>query len=316
MRQRLKLSKKSQFNLKNSQGFSLLEVLIAIVILSFLMLSIFQIIDNSSATNYRIQTEDRALLQFDSALNIMQTDIEYMFTPLFFETTKKLDEAAYKKAFATAPTTEQDSYSQDPYQESTNNTLSKLYLEYSASNLPIPKFFNESKTSIAFLTSAGRRLVKNTKQSNFYWVVYELRDNPEPINENAPYILTRATLREDIYGQNIDLTDLKPYPILDNIKSLEFKFWHRDSKKFVDSSRLLEQDEHTPRLIRVELEVEGPNGDILETKRTFRPLFPVLDTKEMLKKKYTKDKSTGPTGGISGGTSPEGSSSEEDGEFE
>lgn len=284
----------------NQKGFSLLEVLIAIVILSFLMLSIFQIIDNSSASNYRIQNEDRALVQFESAMNIIQTDIEYMYTPLFFETNQKADEAAYKKAFLAEQGSTPSSYQvDDSYNEPVQ--LGDNFVEYSASNIPIPKFINENKTSIAFMTSAGRRLVKDTKQSNLYWVIYELRDNPEPINKEAPYILTRATVREDIYNPNLDLKEAKPHPILDNVKSLEFSFYNTESKKFVESTRLLDNDLNTPRLIKIKVEIEGPEGDTLFANRVFRPLFPVVDTIDMLKKKYVKSASKTPTGGIRGG---------------
>ncbi len=293
----MRLSKREQF-LKNQAGFSLIEVLIAIVILSFLMLSIYQIIDNSSASNYRIKNEDRALIQFESAMNIIQTDIEYMYTPLFYETDKKTDEAAYKKAFLTPQATGASAYRVDESYGATTD-LGDYYVDYSASNIPIPKFINENKTSIAFLTSAGRRLVKNTKQSNLYWVIYELRDNPEPINQEAPYILTRATVRQDIYNPNLDLKEAKAHPILDNVKTLEFNFFNTESKKFVESTRLLDNDLNTPRLIKIKVETEGPEGDTLFANRIFRPLFPLLDTKEVLKKKYVKDKSSTPTGGLS-----------------
>lgn len=304
---RLKLKRSSKFHffriINEQKGFSLLEVLIAIVILSFLMLSIYQIIDNSSASNYRIQNEDRALLQFESALNIIQTDFEYMYSPLFFETDRKTDLAAYKKVFKTsAPGSSSSRNNDDVYNDGNQGTLSDIYLGYSASNLPIPRFINENKTSIAFLTSAGRRLVKDTKQSNLFWVVYELRDNPEPDNQEAPYVLTRATLRENIYDPNVDLKSLKPYAILDNVKSLEFKFWNRERRAFVDASRLLNEDENLPRMIRIDIQTESPTGDIIESKRTFRPLFPIVDTKELLKRKYTKTAANGGvTGGLSGG---------------
>ena len=291
--------------LRSEQGFSLIEVLIAIVILSFLMLSIYQIIDNSSESNFRIKNEDRALIQFESAMNIIQTDIEYMYTPLFYETDKKADEAAYKKAFLSPQGAGTSDYRVDESYGETNQ-LGEYYIGYSASNIPIPKFINENKTSIAFLTSAGRRLVKDTKQSNLYWVIYELRDNPEPINKEAPYILTRATVRQDLYNPNLDLKDAKAHPILDNVKTLEFNFFNTESKKFVESTRLLDNDLNTPRLIKVEVETEGPKGDSLFANRVFRPLFPLLDTKEILKKKYVKDKSQTPTGSLSGGTPDKG----------
>ena len=69
-------------------------------------------------------------------------------------------------------------------------------------------------------------------------------------------------------------------------------------------------------MIRIDIQTESPTGDIIESKRTFRPLFPLVDTKELLKRKYTKTAANGGvTGGLSGGGQGTGGFSQgEDGE--
>ncbi len=288
------------FDLNNERGFSLLEVLIAIAILSILMVSIYQIIDNSTDANIRIQREDRDLMQFESAMSLLQSDIEFMSSPLYYESTEEDDEKAKKTAYKLAKVpTEEDQGS--VYDE---KTLSDLYNGYSESKRVIPLVISETKSDIAFLTSSGRRLIRDSMQSNMLWVRYRLVNDPEPINSETPYMLTRTTIREDLYNLNLDFEGQKEYVILKNLSKLEFHYWDRETKKYVDNLKLINNnDKFTPRLIKVVMVYAADSGEKYEGERTFRPLYPVVDTKKLLEAKYTPTKTSGPSGGLSGGSS-------------
>ena len=69
--------------LMSEKGFTLIEVLITIVILSFLMISVFSIIDNSTITKENITIEDRELIQIESALTRFELDFTQLYSPLF-----------------------------------------------------------------------------------------------------------------------------------------------------------------------------------------------------------------------------------------
>jgi len=91
------------FKVDNQAGFTLLEVLIAITILSLLMVSIYSVIENSTTTKDRIITEDRDKMQLEMAFARIETDLEYIYSPLYYESTQKEDTALYTKAFKKAP---------------------------------------------------------------------------------------------------------------------------------------------------------------------------------------------------------------------
>lgn len=295
------LSKSNNLNPTNNHaGFSLLEVLIAIAILSILMVSIYQIIDNSADSNIKIQREDRDLMQLESALSLLESDIEFISSPLYYESTQEADEKAMKKAYKTQLKGSEDQYEEENYYE---KTTSELYSGYSENKRLIPLVISDTKSDIAFLTSSGRRLIKDSDQSNLLWVRYRIVDNPDnENNKEAPYMLTRTTIRDDLYNINLDFEGQKEYVILKDIAKLEFHYWDMKAKKFVDSLKLLNEGKQTPRLIKLVLSYKTEAGESYEGERTFRPLYPIIDTDKLLEKKYTPSKSSGPTGGQKGGS--------------
>ena len=72
------------FKLKNQIGFTLLEVLIAITVLSFIILGIATITDDSQQTAESVIQEDLDLLQVETAFSRLEWDISHAYSPLYF----------------------------------------------------------------------------------------------------------------------------------------------------------------------------------------------------------------------------------------
>lgn len=294
---------------KNESGFTLLEVLIAITILSMLMVSIYTIIDNSTNTKDRIITDDRELMQFETGLSRLENDIEFMHSPLYFEASAADDEILRKKSAASSSTTgtdqQQESSPQDNFSDTQKKDMFASHENYeglSESNRPIPKIINEEKGSLIFLSSAGRRLIKNSKQSNFIWVRYSVVSNENAKIKDAPFALTRTVIAQDLYRSQIDWDEAKEYVVIENLSSFEFNFWDPKREKYVDSLRELTEDKKTPRLIKVKLAYKTEAGDENEVVRTYRPIWPKIDIKKTLEEKYkNSSSSSGPTGGLTNG---------------
>jgi prepilin-type N-terminal cleavage/methylation domain-containing protein len=296
---------------KNDTGFTLLEVLIAITILSMLMVSIYSIIDNSTNTKDRIMTDDRGLMQFETGLARLENDIEFMHSPLYFEATSIDDETLRKKS---ATTTGSSGTAQTEQQASANDDFLDLgkkspYASHenfdglSESYKPIPKIVNEEKGSLVFLSSAGRRLIKDSKQSNLMWVRYSVVSNENAEIKDAPYALTRTVITQDLFKSQIDWDKAKEYVVLENLSTFEFNFWDPKREKYVESLREMTEDKKTPRLIKIKLTYKTKAGDENEVIRTYRPIWPKVDTKKALEEKYKNNSSSsGPTGGLNSGS--------------
>jgi prepilin-type N-terminal cleavage/methylation domain-containing protein len=142
------------FNLKshsNASGFTLIEVLISITILSFISLYTFKMVDNSTDTRDRVVKEDQILLQTLTAVSRIDIDFSQIYNPLF----------AYSKANpAVDPSNVYDDNTSAPRATFDGKTKNGML---------IPNFISEDKSTISFLTLANRRKLADTKESRFAW---------------------------------------------------------------------------------------------------------------------------------------------------
>ena len=68
----------------SEDGFTLIEVLIAVILLSFLMISVYTIVDNSSNTIHSVTQEDRDFIQIETALSRLDKDFNQIYSPLYY----------------------------------------------------------------------------------------------------------------------------------------------------------------------------------------------------------------------------------------
>lgn len=295
-----------KINFSDESGFTLLEVLIAITILSMLMVSIYSIIDNSTNTKDKILKEDREKMQFETGMARLEQDLVFIHSPLYFEASKKEDEVFLKKASGGSPqttTSQEESYNQTYSDEGANPFEGHDHFDgLSESNRPIPKLVNEEKGSLVFMSSGGRRLLRDSKQSNLQWIRYSVVTNQAPQIKEAPYALTRTVIKEDLFKGQLDWDSAKEYIVIENLTAFEFNFWDPKREKYVESLREMTADKTTPRLIKVKLSYMNDNGETYDVVRTYRPLWPVVDTKKALEEKYKQTSQGGPSGSLKGGT--------------
>lgn len=319
----LSCSQKKLPLLKNNKGFTLLEVLIAVTILSLLMVSIYSIIDNSTETKDRVMTEDRDKMSFEMAMNRLENDIENIYSPLYFEATKREDEALYNKAFAGSKASqandEDDEDNLSVYDEKKNRYDSlEQYAGISEYGHPIPRIINDDQKTLIFFSSSGRRLLKNSKVSRFQWIKYSIenapsKENDEEVNKDAPLALYRSVINENIYAQTLEWDKVKKQLILEDIKEFKFMFYDEKKEKFVDTLNELTVNKTTPKLIKILISYQSLSRENYEGERVFRPLWPTTDTRKAIEEKY-QFKNQGPSGGMTGGAADENETIDENDE--
>ena len=265
--------------IRSNSGFTLIEVLIAITILSLLMATMYTIVNDSTESKDQIISEDRDALQLVTALDRMEQDFAQFYSPLYYS-------AKYVKK-----TTGQGQRFGDPGQNEEEQVPDPLASYVPSERFPaisnsadiIPKLDNESKTEIAFLTTSNRRILEDSKQSRYAWVRYSLRSSTREdagLKEGADYELTRAIETENIYNKDFNWDSVKEYPILRDIKSFQFQFWNASTEKFVDRLELVAKDKETPRLIKILMVWINSDNNEVTIERTFRPLSPYFDTEK------------------------------------
>lgn len=257
------------FNIhKDNSGFTLIEVLIAIILLAFISLYTFKMIDNSTDTKDRVVKEDQILLQSLTAVGRLDSDISQMYSPLFSDGKGN-------------PATDLNALYQD-------NASSKGSFDgKTKGGQIIPQFQSDDKSTLIFMTAANRRKIAEVKESRYTWVKYSLRRSEKPQEENnekdlnskGEYELIRQTISTNIYNGNLNWSDVKAQILLTRIKSLEFSFWDERSKKFVTSLLDLNENKNAVRSIKMDLIWIDENNHEQNISKTYRILSPYFNSK-------------------------------------
>lgn len=259
-------------------GFTLIEVLIAVTLLSFVMLGIITVSENSLQTKERVTSEDNKLLQIETALDRLEWDISHMYSPLYF-------------SILMAPN------SQDPTSiEAYNNFMNKYqenerFNKVSYESLPIPRNKIDD-TAFSFFTLANRRKFSNQKQSSFAWVQYDLSaaENDDQKSIQGTSYLVRQFLADDVFSPSpIPWDKVKKQVLLKNVDSLKFNFWDNKTKKWQESLTTIRNGENIIYGIKIILKIKENEEEIKTIERVYRPLFPYFKSENYYQLVNIKD---------------------------
>lgn len=241
---------------KQHSGFTLIEVLISITLLSFIMVGVITLINNSTNIKDKTILEDRDRSQVYTALNRIATDIEQIYSPLYFDKQYQNDN---KSKYIIKKVSREN------------------FPKKSEHSLLVPKLDSPNPNTITFMTSSNRRRIQNSKQSNYAWVQYTMRsstiENEDEKRKDGNNELIRYYKNSDIYKDEIDWDSIKPQLLLRHVKSLKLEFWDKKNEKYVSSLEDLE-DKDVIRTLKLTLVWI----DSLQFENTFtkviRPLYP------------------------------------------
>lgn len=232
----------------NKKGFSLIEVLISLVILSLLMISLYALVDTSQKRKDRITLEDREILQAQLAFNRIDADFSQIYSPLYFS---KLPSRQRRLRYPPP--------SSDQFPSATEE------------GDPIPTIENPDQNTLIFMSSANRRKIQDIKQSRLLWVRYTLRKSE---SEDSPlFDLIRISTANDPFAQRLDWEPLRKQVLLDGVESLDFQFWNQKRKEWEENLRNLPKGQALAAL-KVILRWKDDSGKEYKNTRVFRPLWP------------------------------------------
>lgn len=265
-------------------GFTLIEVLIAITILTFIALSTYVMVDKNVTTKETVLSEDDEFLQILTAMNRIDGDFSQFYSPLFFSgknTTKTTQSNVY----------EDDSSFKNEYFDGLTEGFDR-----------IPKFISEDKSTLIFFTSANRRKFANTNESRYMWVKYKLISMPaDPDfpdkNVSGRYNLIRQVIADDIFNSALDWDKAKEQVLLENVKELSFSFWEMRNKKFTTTPADLGDLRNNPRLLKVEITWYDSSNNEKKFEKVSRVLTPYFDLNldKNQKKQYQSKNGQGKT---------------------
>lgn len=271
--------------IKTERGFTLIEVLIAIALLSVLSLGIINFSEFVITSSDSTIEEDKDFLQIETALSRLEWDFSQIYTPLAFDILMNPSQMTPGEG---------EIYNQliDIYQR--NQRFSQI----SYNGLPVPIFENPEKDEFIFLTTSNRRKVANSKQSRFAWVRYSLvaddfsseelavgeTNNEDPSQDptNAGSALVRQIYNTDVFAPtDIPWNNIKTQVLLRRVESFKFEFWNPQNQKFVENLDTIKNGIHRIYGIKVSVNFIDILGLERYTERIYRPLFPEFEPEDL-----------------------------------
>lgn len=270
----------------NQKGFTLLEILIAIVILSFMTFGVVQITDNAVNTKERTLRINEDNLQIETALARMDWDFSQAYSPLYFSTPITFTNQQNNPE---GDVNDQQNYI-NMYQQQlrTRFQVSQNFSSVSSEGIPIPRYYAPEKHIFEFMTSSNRRKVQNTLQSHFAWVRYSLEnavldpevEKDERIPPNTKN-LVRYVANSDPWSDNrIDVEDherVKKAILLENVETLEFEFWDLEKRKWESNLRTIRNGENLIRGVKMFIVWYDESGNKRELTKVFRTHWPLVN---------------------------------------
>lgn len=295
---------------KSQQGMTLIEVMIAIVLLAFVMFGVTSITENSQNAKDRTIQTDKDNMQIETVFARMDWDFSQIWSPLYFS----------------------QRYQGNLNPQANPGIEEMLYLYErhprfrmpSKEGLPIPIFRSPEKSEFIFLTLGNRRKVENQKQSNFMWVRYYLGDTPKsPGDEDAGgsiaegktnKSLLRQVFPEDVWAkEEFDFDNTRSSSMLDNVESLEFQFWNPIAKKWETNIKTVPDGENIQRGLKIIVKWFDGRGNKRSIERWLRPSWTLYMPKDQPTNPGATTTSDGGGGTSEDGTSEDGTDTNGDG---
>ena len=237
--------------------------MVATLLLAFIIFSVSLITGNSLNTKERVVAEDREYMNILTAFSRINRDVEHLYSPLYFS-----------RRFVAGPNNQEDAKLAQQLKAKYSNNENFAFAN--RQGLPVPVFKDEEPGQLTFFTLANRRKIENSKQSRLAWVTYRLEENDtDDQTKQGLFKLMREQASENIYATDDKLFDEpKSFPLLDNVVSMEFEFWDRKTKKWVEKLKDAALGENLIRGVKVLLTWKDNEEGEHKEERIFRPLYP------------------------------------------
>lgn len=207
-------------SVSDQKGFTLLEILIAIVLLAFITFGVVSVTENAMNTKDRTTETNANNLQIETAMSRFEWDFSQIYSPLYFSTVMNYqnlnnpggdnsgvnagvnsgvnsgDNSGANSGVNSGNQSGAQSGAQSGVQGGNNPYLLQYFEQLvqrfernehfssvSKEGIPVPRFYAPEKNVLEFFTSSNRRKVENQKQSHFSWVRYQLGDQTQTKEE-------------------------------------------------------------------------------------------------------------------------------------
>ncbi len=272
-------------------GFTLIEVMISIVLLVMISMSIYQATTQTFRYRAKIIIEGDFYGGIRLAMGLLDRDISALFSPVNmnpktfakapsangfvpnaeFPSRRRADAPAIDPQFEAAQAAQLAELQNSPLGQTSDYWLGATDLTAIR-----PSRFIGTENRLQFISASHMRVYKNSMESEFAKIVYEIRDEKDSDLGDNVKILVKIEDPNAFDDEDKRAKDAKIYPLLPGIKSFTYSYYRRDKKAWErtwDSNRD-DMKGLYPDLIKLTLEVGGLNKLNFRGTYMFKPEMP------------------------------------------
>jgi prepilin-type N-terminal cleavage/methylation domain-containing protein len=256
-------------------GFTLIEVIISLVILTFISLGIYQATTQTFKLRESLSVEGDFYNGIRLSMDILQRDLALVSNPMLMLPPKKTGGAAGDPSGNGFVPNGQNPNAQNPANPSEAPFDAKETAAFNAAGVmnesqywgPVgdktglrPSRFQGANNKMSFISASHIRIYRDAAESEFAKIAYELV--AEPSNTDVPGSSVLYKVESPNVYEDEDRKDKKivRYPLLHGVRKLVFKYYRKDKDAWVDAWDSVNGDTKGlyPDEIKVSIEVGGP----------------------------------------------------------
>jgi prepilin-type N-terminal cleavage/methylation domain-containing protein len=280
----------------STEGFTLVEVMIAIVLLVMISVAIYQATTQTFRYRAKIIHEGDFYGAIRLSMGLVDRDISALFSPVNLNPKNFGDTASTSTApdpddpeagFPTrgrrgTPSVDPQAAAAQTQQlaDLRNSELGKVSdFWLGATDLTgiRPSRFVGTEDRISFVTASHMRIYKNAQESEFSKVVYELREDKDSDLGDGYKVLVKIE-DPNVFDDTEKTKDqtAKIYPLLPGVKAFKFSYYRRDKKAWENTWDTNRDDMKGlyPDIIKLTLEVDGLSRLSFRGVYMFKPETP------------------------------------------
>jgi len=233
--------------MKNKNGFTLIEVLIAIALLGMISVTIYKTVTSS----FRLRTSLAAEGEFNNsvrlAMSIIERDISRVFTPIGLVPNQEQPNSKSQEAISQADLDREMEF-WTPAVHPSGIRMSR---------------FKGDESSISFVSSSHIKIYRDVPEAELIQVSYELEDDDREEAPERSKVLVRKINSNVFVDPNDKDWGKKTYPLLTGVKELKLKYFDPrkdDWRADWENARSSGNKWRYPSRVSIEMMVESDAG--------------------------------------------------------
>lgn len=270
--------------LGNQSGFTLIEVVIVLVILTFISIGIYQMTAETFKLRDELAAEGEFYNTIRMSMDVVGRDVSAMFSPIISRPNPGPSPNPANPASLQPAVSPQD---MQVILGSDQGKTGPFWLAATdKSGLRASRFVGTPE-KLTFVSASHVRIYKDRPESDFAKITYELVSDEENKDSNDPALQNSFVLARTENTDAFDDDDRRSekyahrYLLLHGIKKLKFRYWRKDVDNGLGRWETSWDNDKTdlkekyPDIVEITVEVNGPQHLTFTGIYNFRPEVPL-----------------------------------------